>query len=206
MYKRHQSVTLHNGEEAGSDFLVRVIRLDYSDRLQLPGDVGDFLYRWCVSSGATSFELHSLTPKEEEDFKRYSYRSKLPIFITGDTEKRATNLLMVNSAKVHAGDTPFALFLRLIVELFKNKKGTVSKARLINAGYIKADGEFQAINRLRQVFNGVLCGLDTQEFIEVFEPKTLRLSTHPALVKYDKEKLLRHHNVKIRRLAKRLPS
>ena len=42
MYKRHQSVTLHNGEQAGSDFLVRVIRLDDSDRLQLPGDVGDF--------------------------------------------------------------------------------------------------------------------------------------------------------------------
>lgn len=205
MYKRHQSVTLHNGEEAGSDFLVRVIRLDDSDRLQLPGDVGDFLYRWCVPSGATSFELHSLTPKEEGDFKRYSYRSKLPIFITGDTEKRATNILLVNSAKVHAGDTPFALFLRLIVELFKNKKGTVRNARLINAGYIKAGGEFQAINRLRQVFDGVLCGLDAQEFIEVFEPKTLRLSTHPALVKYDKEKLLRHRNVKIRRLAKRLP-
>lgn len=91
------------------------------------------------------------------------------------------------------------------MELYKNKKGSVPKNTLIRGGYIRANGEFQSIARLRQAFNTALSGLPTQEFIEAYEPKTLRLSTHPDLVTYNKEKLLRHDNEKIRRLARRLP-
>ena len=84
-------------------------------------------------------------------------------------------------------------------------QGTVNKTRLINSGLIKADSEFQSIARLRQAFNAILTGISPEEFIETCEHKALRLSTHPALISYDKEKLLRHHNEKIRRLAERLP-
>lgn len=81
----------------------------------------------------------------------------------------------------------------------------VRKSKLINAGYIKADGEYQAISRLRQVFRPVLRGLDPQDFIEACQPRFLRLSTHPALITYDKERLLYHRSEKVRRLARQLP-
>jgi hypothetical protein len=146
-----------------------------------------------------------LTPEQEVEFAQYGYKSRLQIHITGDTEKRATNIVEINGTRVPIGDAAFTLFLRLVVELKQNRMGTVPKSTLTRGGYLKADGEFQAINRLRQAFNTALGGLAPQEFIEVPRAKTLRLSTHPDLVTYDKEKLLRHSNEKIRRLAARLP-
>jgi hypothetical protein len=145
-----------------------------------------------------------LTGKENE-FDHYGYKSKLPIFITGETEKRATNIVLVNGIRVPIGDVPFALFLRLVVELFKNRNGAVSKAKLINAGYINADGEYQAISRLRQAFDVALDSLSPSEFIESCEPKAIRLSTPPVFISYNKEKLRRHRHKKVRKLAERLP-
>jgi hypothetical protein len=147
----------------------------------------------------------TLSDKEVTEFHYYNYRSKLPIFITGDTEKWASNIVLVNGIRISIGDAPFILFLRLVVELFKNKKGMLSKTKLINAGYIKADGEYQAINRLRQAFSAALDSLSPYEFIESCERRAIRLSTHPAFISYDKERLLHHRNEKVRRLAERLP-
>ena len=111
----------------------------------------------------------------------------------------------MNGVRVSIGDVPFALFLRLLVELLRNKKGAIPKSTLIRGGYIRADGEFQAIARLRQAFTSVLDSHKPQEFIESCEYRALRLSTHPALVSYDKARLLGHRNQKIRKLARRLP-
>lgn len=147
----------------------------------------------------------TISIREEDECRHYGYRIRLPIYITGDTEKRATNIIFVNRTRVTIGDVPFALFLRLVVQLFKNKKGTVPKSRLIKGGYIRPDGEFQAIARLRQAFNTSLDGYKPEELIESCEHKALRLSTHPALISYDRERLLAHRNRKIRRLAQRLP-
>ena len=189
------------------DFLVKVMRIGDPRGMLISEKIARNLktYGVPVGSARTKFLSFTLTDKEEKEFRQFSYKNRLPIFITGDTEKRATNIVFVNGVRVPIGDTPFALFLRLVVELFKNKKGMVSKSRLINAGYIKADGEFQAISRLRQAFNTSLDGLDPKDFIEACQPKFLRLSTHPALISYDKEKLLCHRNNKIKRLTERLP-
>jgi hypothetical protein len=159
--------------------------------------------------GTSSLSRYSpnlvLSKGEEVDFSRYGYKCRLPIFITGDTEARARNVVFVNENRVTIGDVSFSLLLRLVVELFKNKHGKISRRRLINGGYINADGEFQSVSRLRQAFNGALNGLTPEEFIETCENKCIRLSVHPRLISYDKQKLLCHRNRRIRKLAQRLP-
>ncbi|HEX77106.1 MAG TPA: hypothetical protein G4O03_01645 [Dehalococcoidia bacterium] len=179
---------------------LRIYVMPLGDTMSLETDVSS-LFKEAPQPSPSAL----LTSEQEEEFARYGYKSRLPIYITGDVEKRATNIVEINETRVPIGDAAFTLFLRLVVELKKNKKGSVSKSTLIRGGYIKADGEFQAIARLRQAFNAALGWLAPQEFIEAPKPKTLRLSTHPDLVTYDKEKLLRHSNEKIRRLARRLP-
>ena len=146
----------------------------------------------------------ALSVEGEEDFWRHGCKGQLSIHITGNTEKRATNIVLVNGMRVPIGDVPFSLFLRLVVESFRNRKATVSKGRLRNAGYISADGEYQSIHRLREAFAVALDGLDPRNFIESCEHRSLRLSTHP-LITYDKKKLLQHRNGRVRRLAGRLP-
>jgi len=77
----------------------------------------------------------TLSAREEEEYRRYGYRTHLAIYITGEIENRATNIILVNGTRVPIGDVPFALFLRLVVELFKNRNGTVPpRARLLRAG------------------------------------------------------------------------
>jgi hypothetical protein len=146
-----------------------------------------------------------LPAREEEECRRYGYRTRVSIYITGGTEKRATNIVLLNGIRIPIGDVPFALFLRLVVELSRNKKGTVPRSRLVKGGYIRADGEYQAIARLRQAFSTALDHHKPEEFIESCERRALRLSTHPCLIAYDKARLLGHRNQKIRRLAQRLP-
>jgi hypothetical protein len=187
------------------EFLVSIMRRENRGAMLPPNQPADELEIGYQSKSGKGKPSIPLTDKEEEEFNHYNYRSKLPIFITGETEKRATNIILVNGIRVPIGDVSFALFLRLVVELFKNKNGAVSKAKLINAGYINADGEYQAISRLRQAFEVALDSLSPYEFIESCEHKAIRLSTHPAFISYDKEKLRHHHNKKVRKLAERLP-
>lgn len=164
----------------------------------------DIALRYICQAGGAGTPA-PLSRQQEKEFARYGYRSRLPIFIPGDTVNRAGNIIWINAARLQLGDVPFALFLRLVAELYKNKGGMIRKSRLINAGYIKPDGEYQSISRLRQNFRAVLNGLDPQDFIETCRPGYLRLSTHPAFITYDKAKLLSHRNTKIRKLVRQLP-
>ena len=157
------------------------------------------------TQGAEGIRAMSLTAEEEAERKRYSYKSHLAMHITGDVEKRAANILFVDGAKVAIGDVPFALLLRLVVELFKNKVGMVPKSTLIKGGYMRAGSEFQSIRRLREAFSGALRHRSPEELIETCDHRTLRLSLHPALISYNKQKLLGHRNRRISRLAGRLP-
>lgn len=141
----------------------------------------------------------------EVDRRHHSHGTKQSICITGETEKRAANIVLVNGMRVTIGDVPFILFLRLVVELFKNRRGTVRKSTLIKGGYMRADGEFQAVARLRQVFATALDGHKPEELIESCEHRSLRLSIESSWVEYNKNELLHHRNERVRRLAARLP-
>lgn len=151
-----------------------------------------------------------LTPAEEKEFSARQFKSRLTIEITGEIEKRSTNILRVDGAKVTLGDTPFALFLRLVVELIKGGDGCIYKGDsehgggLIDEGFIKPASVDQDIRRLREPFIPALKGLPPTKFIEVFKHKHIRLSTHPRYILYDKKRLLLHEHRDVRRLAKEL--
>ncbi len=146
----------------------------------------------------------TFSKEREEEFQRYGYKSKLPIVITGDRGKWLTNAVMINGFSVTLGDTLFMIFLRLVVQLLRSRNG-LSKAGLRSAGYLKSGSEEQTIGHLRKALGKALGDLDPRAFIESCNRGSIRLSTHPALVKYDKDKLLRHRNEEIRRLAVQLP-
>lgn len=153
----------------------------------------------------------TLTPDEDRQFDLREFKSRLPIEITGEIEKRSSNIILIGGAKVSLGDAPFALFLRLAVELFKGGDGCVSKGDpvfgggLIAEGILPASGMDQAIQRLREKLAPALQGLPSNQFIEAYRPKHLRLSTHPAYVRYEKGKLLDHAEDKIVTCARYFP-
>ncbi len=142
----------------------------------------------------------NLTADQEKDYETYCYKCRLPIHITGEVTNSGNYLVRVGENTVEIGEVPFCLFLLLILELKRNKMGTVSKARLKAEGYLSEDAEFQAIGRLRNCFVRALGGLDPKEFIEIYQPKTLRLSVHPDLVNGNFERLLTQGNFRLREL------
>lgn len=141
----------------------------------------------------------------EEEYRQLGFKCRLPVHVTGDTGRSGNNVVLVGESRVLISDIPFVLFLRLIVGLYGNKQGLVSKLELVGDGHGGDDADYQSVHRLRRSFVGVLGDLDPQDFVEVPRPKTLRLSVHPRLVSYDKGKLLAHDNALVRALAEQLP-
>ena len=145
-----------------------------------------------------------LTPDQKADYDRYEYKCRLPIRITGKITKAGNNEVLVGDTSVEMGDVPFLLFLRLVVELRRNKSGMMSKADLRSERYFGEGTDDQSINRLRNCFVRALGGLDTKDLIERQRPKTLRLSVHPDLITWETDKLSDHDHIKVRDLAQQL--
>lgn len=144
-----------------------------------------------------------LNANEEEEFKARDYKSRYPIMVAESID-RHRNKILVNLFPVLLGDSLLALFLRLVVGLQNSENGTVTKAGLRSGGFIKSGSEDQTIGHLRAAFAGVLGNINPHDFIESYGRGTIRLSTHPALIKYDKHKLKEHKNSKINKIAERL--
>ena len=192
-------------EDIADGLLIRITPVKSKQTMSSPDRFSENTNYIPTLSNNNHIRQVTLSAAEEEEISYYGYKSNLPIHIPGDTEKRVTNIVLVDRVKVFIGDVPLALFLRLVVELFKNKRGIISRSKLINTGFIKAGSEFQSVGRLRQGFRVALGNVSPEEFIETCEHKSIRLSIHPSLISYDREKLLHHRNEKIRRLARRLP-
>ena len=156
-----------------------------------------------LHAGRTRQPGLALELERESEF--YGFKCRFPVLITGEMTKTGSNIVYVGNTEVWMGDSPFALFLRLLLELFLNESGTVSKVNLQEEGYLSEDGEFQDIHRLRNCFTRSLPNLGPKDFIESYRPKTLRISVHPRLVSYDKKKLLAHYNELVRKVVQRLP-
>jgi hypothetical protein len=146
----------------------------------------------------------SLTAKQKRDYDHYEYNCQLPIHLTGRINKVGNNEVLVANTVVEISDAPFLLFLRLLLELHRNKSGVVAKSDLRSEGYFSDGPDDQAINRLRNRFIRALGGLDENDFIEIYRRKTLRLSVHPDLVTWDAEKLLEHDDCRIKELIQQL--
>jgi hypothetical protein len=145
------------------------------------------------------------TAEQERDYDLYEYNCRLPIHLTGKIPKANTNEVLVGDTPVEVGDVPFLLFLRLVLELRRNKRGTVPKVDLRSEGYFGEGTDDQSINRLRNCFVRALGGLDPKDFIETtYRRKMVRVSVHPDLVSWDKERLSNHDHSRVRELVEQL--
>jgi len=142
-----------------------------------------------------------LTEEQEADYDLYEYKCRLPIHITGIITKSGNNEVLVGDIRVEVGDVPFRLFLRLVLELHRNKSGIVSKVDLRSEGYFGEGTDDQSIHRLRNCFVRALGNLDAKDFIEGYRPKAIRVSVHPGLITWDAQKLLAHDDARVRELA-----
>ncbi len=145
-----------------------------------------------------------LSPAQKADYDRYEYKCRLPIHLTGKITKAGNNEVLVGDTPVEIGDVPFLLFLRLLVELRRNKSGIVPKINLRSEGYFGEGTDDQSINRLRNCFVRALGDLDPRDFIETYRRKTLRVSAHPDLVTWDAEKLSDHDDSRVKGLIQQL--
>ena len=145
-----------------------------------------------------------LPPEQKYQAARYGYKIEVPIFITGEQDKWNTTIVTINGLNVRLGDSPFLVFLRLFIQLLRNPNGAISKKALINGGYAKFGREDKVISELRKTLNSALKGHSAHELIESCERGAIRLSIHPQLAQYNRDKLMRHRNQKVRRLATQL--
>lgn len=159
---------------------------------------------WLLSKLPAPAPVAQLTGKQEADYDLYKYKCRLHVHISGEITESGNNEILVEETPVEIGDVPFRLFLRLLVELYRNKTGVVPKVDLRSEGYFGEGTDDQSINRLRNCFVRALGDLDPKHFIERYRPKTLRVSVHPDLVTWDAEKLLEHDDCRVKGLIQQL--
>lgn len=173
------------------------------------------LIRICVSVDTPSRPTASppdvvLSPPEERSFRTQQFKSRQVVQVTGQTEARKSNVIRIGGAEVLLPDSQFRLFLRLIVALFENDHGYVTRESLRYGegadwdGELAPDGLDQAISRIRTRIRPAL-NIVATSFIQSHH-KRVRISTHRSYVFVDREKLLSHDDPIIRLLAERLPA
>lgn len=151
-----------------------------------------------------------LSPDEEQEFERLGFKSRLPIRITGRTERRNSNVIDVTGHRVVLTDAPFRMFLRLVVALCETPDGFLSRSDLRYGTGIDGETDLapegldQALSRLRAPFQPALEGLERTDFIETSSGR-FRLSTHRRYVTWDRKALLGHQDKWVPRIAARLP-
>ena len=188
----------------GKDTEIQIIPTPYLIRLAIQ-----------VPAAATSIPqqlpLVTLSEQEQEEFKRYRFKSQLPIHVTGQTEGRKSNVVMIGGHEVILPDADFKLFLRLVLALYQSADGFVDRGQMKQGGGLANEGIYfaemldQAVGRLRWRLGPALEGLKAINYIEV-QRKKIRLSTHRACVSVDREALLKHPDNQIRSLAAQLPN
>ena len=149
--------------------------------------------------------IRELTDKQNKDYKDFEYKCYDKIHIPGTIPMKRSNEIEVNNHKIKLGDSVFKLFLRLALELKKEKEGWVHRHRLGSDSIIADVEKFQIYSNLRTALQGSLLDKDGQKFIENNGSKQYRISLHPDFIAYDREKLLKHPDSGIQEIARELP-
>lgn len=135
----------------------------------------------------------------------FYFANRFHISITGEILAERNNIVLIEDTKVLLSDKPFALFLRLILELRKGVEGFVYRIDLVQEGYLSPSGPDQGISRLKQQIRypmeAVFKKFNVDQFIEK-KPKQIRLSNPPDMIKINVLRLLQHPNPAIVKLAK----
>jgi hypothetical protein len=152
-----------------------------------------------------SSEEVDLTDNQYRDYEQHAYLCRDHLHIPGTVPRQRSNEIQLNGSKLSLGDSLFALLLRLVVELKKEKGGWISRPSLYADGIISDVKHYQPYSNLRSALKGSLKGKDGKMFIEASGSKRYRISTHPDFVTYDKARLLNHPDFDIRDFTEKLP-
>lgn len=192
------------GRELATDF-----QSYYEHKFVADAIKADLIGKFVPSSYPKGSMLDDLDESLQPDYKEFGYKCKDKIEIPGTDASGKSNTIKVNGIGMSIKERPFELFLRFVEELVKNQGGWISVSTLIDEEFLTDKTDGHLIYRVRDTFKGYLQDKDkdaARRFIENDQASKFRLSTHPDLVTYDREKLINHPELMVQDIAQRLPS
>ena len=175
-------------------------------RLSLAGTPGRKRKNWDLPNRPQA----GLTTDEEKEFVKHRFNSRLPIVITGERAKSASNVVQIDGKHLEVRDSDFVLLLRLVLALHQARDGFVMKGGgkktggLVDEGVVPGEID-QAVERLRRSLQLGLGDLDPKRLVEVANGK-IRLSTHVRFIEVRRNELSKHPNDAVRRLLSLIPA
>ena len=163
-----------------------------------------------ASTGSGEMPSVTLSPEEESNCDSHGLNGRYVVGLSGRTESRKGNQVLIDCFRVILPDADFRRFLRLVVALFESEDGFVDmnpQGRYAECSVEEAlfpEGIDQAVNRLRVRLDPALTGMRAADYVQV-QRRRVRLSTHRKYIRYDRSRLLAHPDEVIRKLASRLP-
>ena len=149
-----------------------------------------------------------LIDSQKEDYKKYKYKCYYKINIIGkDENPKRENYIEINGNGIELGRNNFIFFVKLALELTRNKEGWVNIESFVQEIDLSFTGIAQLIGRLRENLMKIKA-LDNNSVKELIENKKsgfYRISNHPDFITYNKEKLLSHEDPDIKKFAEELP-
>jgi len=147
-----------------------------------------------------------LSDEQEKDYNEYGYKCYDRVHIPGDVPMKRSNIIEVNGNQIKIPDRLFGLLLWLVLELKKKEGGWVDRYTLASAGIVSDPEDFRTYSNLRQKLEGNLAKKNGQDFIQNDGSKRYRISTHPDFIRYERGKLIKHPDERVREIARKLPT
>lgn len=143
----------------------------------------------------------SITSETDE----FEYLCRDKVHILGFVAKKIGNIIRLNGNDIGIGIAPFLLFLRLVQESKKGQGGWVNVQDLEEVKILSDTSRHQNFSNLRTALKAGLLEGDALSFIQNDGAKNYRISNHPDLISYDRNRLMAHPDDRIRKIAKELP-
>lgn len=137
-----------------------------------------------------------LTAAQTDDYTKHAYLCYDSLHIPGTGQLKRSNDVVINGHTVKMPDGPFRLLVELVAELKKGEGGWLTKHTEV--------GKYQSFERLRKPLEGYLLKKDAKRFIENGGSKRYRISTHPDFATYNIEKILKHSDIEVVELVKKM--
>jgi len=187
--------------------LKMTLRLSYGSSLQEEAREPEETGRFMGSSGSLQADktLPGLAPEQEKDYERFGYKCCDRIHIPGDPAEQGRFPIVVNEDKIYVGDSLFVLFLQFVRGSKKERGGWVNIHDLEDESQIGGRSVYQRLSDLRQRMQGSLLEKQGPSLIDNDGRKNYRISTHPDLITYEKDKLVYYDDHRIKRTVEDLP-
>ncbi|GEM_PF-3060856 len=155
-----------------------------------------------------------LSAREQAEQRRWRFQSDLPMYLSGELDSRARNVVQVGDHELYLADAVFATLLYLVIALYEHEGGwlpaPVIGRKALEPTCWEADDvctDPMVVRRISDLRAALRPGLGRRDPMTVVETvrHQVRLSTHRRYVKFDRKHLLAHRASQVAKLAKRLP-